>query len=283
MRVIPVALSLDDAAQGPFTVHLEAFEVPVDVRIRGSRAAELAEVTREAWARCLRSDVDDAACQINVLFDDDETAVEAAQAAGEVASTSLSHLNSWLTTAVTIEAITASAGDLLMLHAGAVADLNTGRTAILVGESGAGKTTAVRVLGSHFGYVTDETVAFGPDLVMRPYPKPLSVIVEADPPVGKKQMAPDELGLVTPPAELYVGALLVLRRSVDGPDQPEFSPLTTVDALATLGEHTSYLAQLEQPLTRLANLVHAAGGAQFVHYRDAETLAAPIAELLETR
>ncbi|MGL1701453.1 hypothetical protein ACSTH3_00245, partial [Vibrio parahaemolyticus] len=45
----------------------------------------------------------------------------------------------------------------------------------LVGPSGAGKTTAVRVLGGHFAYVSDETIGIARDLTVADYRKPLSI------------------------------------------------------------------------------------------------------------
>lgn len=60
--------------------------------------------------------------------------------------------------ALTLASIERRAGTALMLHAGAVCEPDGG-TVALVAASGMGKTTAVRVLARHLGYVTDETVA----------------------------------------------------------------------------------------------------------------------------
>ncbi len=55
--------------------------------------------------------------------------------------------------------------------------------------------------------------------------------------------------------------------------------VSTVQAVALLAEHASYLAHLERPLARLADLVHAAGGLQVVTYAEAVHLA-PLVEQL---
>lgn len=178
---------------------------------------------------------------------------------------------------VTTHAITAQAGELVMLHACAVSDPATGRTLALVGPSGAGKTTAVRVLARTFGYVTDETVGILPDLSVVPYPKPLSVLAEAAP--VKTQVSPDAAGLLSPVAPLQLVGVLVLARDGAGA-AASLEAIPTLEALAEVGTQTSYLARLDRPLQRLAHVLTANLPPQRVRYQEAEQLVAITSMLL---
>ncbi len=182
-----------------------------------------------------------------------------------------------LTQGVTVEAITRRAGELLMLHACAIADPATGRAVILVGPSGMGKTTVARTLGLRWGYVTDETVAIDAALNVWPYPKPLSLRQEGL--AVKEQVAPAALGLAEIQRGVTAHAVLLLNR------RPEASgvlieEIRTVPAIAMLAEHASFLALLDRPLTRLADLLHGAGGLRRVTYREAAELEPLVADLL---
>ena len=83
----------------------------------------------------------------------------------------------WLTTQVTMEALRATAGRRINLHAGGVADERR-RVLAVVGPSGTGKTTATLALARRLGYVSDETVSIDPDGTVAPHPKPLSVVID---------------------------------------------------------------------------------------------------------
>ena len=89
--------------------------------------------------------------------------------------TTLASALSGITQQVTRAAIEARAGQLLMFHAGALCDLDTGATIAFVAPGGTGKTTLVRTLGPGRGYVTDETVGVRARRGIEPYCKPLSV------------------------------------------------------------------------------------------------------------
>jgi NaMN:DMB phosphoribosyltransferase len=86
-----------------------------------------------------------------------------------------------MTSRVTLCALEATAGTRLNIHAGAVAD-GEGRALAVVGESGMGKTTAIRALARRLGYLSDETVSVSPDLTVHPHAKPLSVVTDPIPP-----------------------------------------------------------------------------------------------------
>lgn len=182
-----------------------------------------------------------------------------------------------LSPAVTQQAIGARAGDLVMLHAAALADVDTGATAVLVAPSGTGKTTAATILGRHFAYLTDETAGIDRDGTVVPYPKPLSIIRSGH---LKDQVAPSELGLLAVGRTCHVGAVLVLARDQGHTGAPMVSRLPTVDALAALAPEASFLGRLDLPLQRLAEVLDRAGGAHRVTYADAHTLEPTLRSLM---
>ncbi|QKJ20306.1 PqqD family protein [Microbacterium hominis] len=182
-----------------------------------------------------------------------------------------------LSMAVTLAAIEAARGQAWMLHATGVAS-DDGRVVALVGPSGRGKTTAARVLGGSYGYVSDETVAVGLEGSVRAYRKPLSIIEHAGEP--KVQRAPSELGLrALPAASLTLAAVVLLDRR-DDEDGAVVSPVDLGDALGDLVAQTSYLADLERPLQTIAALVSAVGGVVRVTYREAAELVPVVEGLL---
>lgn len=183
-----------------------------------------------------------------------------------------------LSPAVTQAAINHWAGDLMMLHAAAMADPATGATAVLVAASGTGKTTASRTLGRRFAYLSDETAGITRDGIVLPYRKPLSIIETGQ---LKTQVSPSTLGLLATGLECRIGALLLLDRQPDHAGRPTVSPMDTIDAIAAMAPQSSFLPSVERPLQRLAELVDMAGGAHLATYREATDLEQPIADLLK--
>ena len=180
-----------------------------------------------------------------------------------------------LSPVVTLAMIEAQAGKLLMLHAAALADASTGRALVMVGPSGAGKTTATSVLAQRWGYVTDETVGVRPDGTLAAYPKPLSVKVEASP--FKEQRCLDSLGAEPAPPEAHLHRVVLLHR--DDSPEPWLEDVPMVRSLALLATETSYLSELERPLQWLAALLGSAG-LRRLHYREAEQLPALVEQIL---
>ena len=186
-----------------------------------------------------------------------------------------------LSRAVTTASIHRRSGECLMLHAAGVAT-DDGGTVALVASSGTGKTTASRVLGQTLGYVSDETVCVEHDLRVLAYPKPLSVIVDAAAPQGKRESSPDELGLVRPPAELTLSCTVLLRRSPDVA-RPVLEPISLVDAMAEVLPQTSALPSLDRPLDRLAVALTAGHGPWRLTYRDIADCVDLVADLAHRR
>lgn len=198
-------------------------------------------------------------------------------------SSSFRALADHLATEVTSAAIEAARGHLLMLHAAALAEPDTGRVLAFVGPSGTGKTTLSRALGGRLHYLSDETTGIAPDFRIAPYPKPLSLRVDAD---GrpKRQVAPSSMGLlpaVSPPYRLH--RVVVLHRRADAPRHPLIEPLTVTAAIAAVTAEVSHLRALEAPMERLALACSAGGGAVRVTYCEAGDINAVLDELLAER
>ena len=157
-----------------------------------------------AWEGCLR-EVDDVAPTrvVRAFLDSDPDRIAAVTGEEQIVGSDESTVMEWLTARVTLEGIESQHGRLWMLHACGLADPASGATVVLVAPSGTGKTTAARVLGRTFGYVSDETVAIGPDGAVVAYPKPLSLLEGGVRP--KRQRSPRELGLVDAPRAAVAG------------------------------------------------------------------------------
>lgn len=240
--------------RGETVAHVSAFDVVVPIRA----GDDFREPVLDAWRDALT---------------DAEPTTEAVEVRGRDIETALHHLSP----AVTTRAIDARAGELVMLHAAALADPVSGRTAVLVAASGTGKTTASLALGRSFAYLTDETAAITADGLVLPYRKPLSII---DGGHLKKQIAPSTLGLLRTERECRLAALLVIERDPRHEGEPAVRPLDTVDAITAIAPQSSYLPSMDKPLHRLADLIHLAGGACHVTYAESADLAPVLTRLL---
>ena len=176
---------------------------------------------------------------------------------------------------LTREVIRRLIGTRLLLHAGAVAHPELG-TLVLVGASGAGKSTASSLLGRDGAYLTDELTIITPgSFTLTPYPKPVS---KHDPELGaKRDLALPGLGLraadeVAAPAPAMV---LLLERIQDEGELGEGSSVTRVplsEALTRIVPQTSSLWEVPGGLAALAELLDSVGGALEVRYREAAEL-----------
>lgn len=258
-------------------VAVTALGTRVDVEVTGGHADTVTAELLRAWSRCDARRVDEAQGRsVRVLVDDDPAAIDDAAARGAIAGPSAAVVGDQVALAVTLQAIEANEGDLLMLRAAAVADPGTGRCVVLVGPAGSGRSTAARTLARHFGYVTDDTVAFTATLDLLPYSKPL---VTGDDPAQGLQ-SPDDLGLREAPESLRPAAVLLLERHTEGFVPPVLTELTTAEAVAHLSGNASYLRALDKPLHRLAALVEEVGAVHRVDYREADDLVAITQQLL---
>ncbi|KGN40952.1 hypothetical protein [Knoellia aerolata] len=167
--------------------------------------------------------------------------------------------------AVTLASLRRRRGSALLLHAVGLSERE--RAVALVGASGAGKSTAAMVLGRHFGYLSDETVAVEADGRVTPYPKPVSVVTDPATPWEKHELSPDELGLREVTGTAHLHGLVVLERD-PAHEAPELVELPLVDALLATIAQSSSLPLLERPLHRLAGLASASGGPYVLRYRE---------------
>lgn len=216
------------------------------------------------------------------MADADSDAVAQARSDGtRLASTDLDELMDRLSPTVTLAVIEEQAGQLVMLHACAVADPASGRTVALVGPSGAGKTTAAMRLGEQFGYVTDETLGVLPDGRVVAYPKPLSVLRSHDGSGLKDQVSPVDLGLLPIPDETHLVKILMLDRRPEAPRTPQLADVPTLLAMTELSPQISFLTRLDRPLHRLGDHLRDTGGLQRVSFDGSESLAPVVAAVME--
>ncbi|MDQ0868255.1 hypothetical protein QFZ70_000728 [Arthrobacter sp. V1I9] len=187
-----------------------------------------------------------------------------------------------LTSRLTVVAILANAGELMMLHACGVADPLTGAVVALVAKSGTGKTTASSVLAKTYGYVTDETVAIRPDGSVIPYPKPLSV--KQGPGRPKRQVGPDELGLHPAPTKPFIQSIVLLNRvQRDRPVAPVLERVPLADAVLALIPDSSSQGEVDEPLQSLCRLIDSVGGVWQVTYSEAAELTAALEPLFRAQ
>lgn len=251
-----------------------AFGVDVRVALNGLNPDE-ERILHQSWARC-SSTAGSKQYELDAII---ETAPEQEQTEGHITAPDASTLAHKLATRITLALIGLARHDLLLLHACALAHPTTGATIALIGPSGSGKTTAAATLGTTLGYVTDETVAVGPNLTVHPYPKPLSIRKPGT--HIKTQASPDALGLIdTAETPLRLAAVTLLDRRSDAPETPSLSAVALTDAIAELIPQISYLSERPQPLVHLSETLSQVGGIHKLSYRDVTDLPEAITELL---
>ena len=198
-----------------------------------------------------------------------------------VQAASFEELAENVTSRITVAAILENAGEFMMLHACGVASPETGAVMALVAKSGTGKTTAASVLAGTYGYVSDETVAIAPDGSIMSYPKPLSV--KQGPGKPKRQVGPDELGLLPTPPNPFIQSIVLLNRvepdTTAEPDtteeahqEPTLHQLPLADGLLALIPDSSSQAEIHQPLQSLCRLIDRVGGVWQLTYSEAADL-----------
>ncbi len=199
--------------------------------------------------------------------------------AGVLRPPELSDLPYAMSRAMTAASITRQRGELLMLHAAGLSTLDGSQALALVASSGMGKSTASRVLGRHFGYLSDETVAIDADLRVLPYPKPLSLIVAADAAHRKEEHSPDDLALGPTPRRAPLAALVILERD-EHVRRPTLTALDLVTGMVDVVAQSSSLNQLDHPLDRLARTVTVGGGPYRLTYAEIDDCRPLLTDLL---
>ena len=224
------------------------------IRLEAHRA-EARELLAAQWARCLDEGggVGGAAAPVRLPLSPQAGLLPPEQAER-------------LASRVTESVLEAHAGRSLMFHAAALSD-RRGRVVSLLGPSGMGKTTAAARLGAQgWGYVTDELTVVEPDLGVVAFPKPLCRVDPGRDDGAKTVLAPDALGLATPPAPLRLAALVLLERDPGHRGAPRLGRLEGVEALSALVDHSCALPRLERPVQRLASLVDTVGAVHVLRY-----------------
>lgn len=259
-------------------VPLHVLDTDVDIVVSGARAAEFAQTIAERWHLAVaelagrvggarESAGDPLTVEVELL----DRAAKSPKTDGVLRGTDERSLLQRLTQQVTRAVIAARTGDLLMLHAGALAHRETGAAVVFVAPGGTGKSTTCRVLGPGRAYLTDETVGIRRDGTIAPYLKPISTR-RTDWAGIKDEVAPTQLGLDAPPVPARVAGVLVLRREPDRQAEPEVTTLETLEALTDIAPETSGFMDTEKPLTWLAEVLESHGGARRVTYGSAEQL-----------
>lgn len=178
---------------------------------------------------------------------------------------------------ITLAVISELIGRRLLLHAGAVAHPRLG-TVLLVGASGAGKSTATRTLARDGLYLTDELTVVHPDsLRIAPFPKPVSLVDHDSVERRKRDHPLGALGLEAP-SPGFTGlpdhVLLLSRRRETDPARPDGARrVPLVDAVLAVIQQSSSIWDLPGGLGALTALISRCGGALEVVYSEAEQIA----------
>ena len=268
-------------------VPLWALGVPLDVRVGGEGAAAqaLAEGIRRRWHLCLRDGAEVETTPVRVvdvaLRESDSPAARPASPRGAsvVEDSDERRLLQRLTQSVTHALIEARTGDLLMLHAAAVADPTTGASAVFVAPGNTGKTTLCRTLAPGRGYLTDETVGIRRDGGIDAYPKPLSLRRE-DWLGVKDETAPADVGLAAATAAPWVAGLVLLQRDAAHEGPPEVEELDLLDAVLALTPESSGFMGTDGPLRWVAEVLDRTGPARRLRYAEVSDLEPLTAEIL---
>lgn len=248
----------------------------VRVRLDGSRSGELSTEFRRVWSRCL---VADQPGEVDVradLFEPGQTRPSHGDD-GRITDCEVGPLLQRATQAITAKLVAKQVGKLILLHAGAVSHPATGASLVFVAPGGTGKTTLSRLLGTKYGYLTDETVGITADGRILPYPKPLSIRDGSA--SHKRETSPDELELLPAPPNPWVRQIVLLRRSRLASGRA--SELSLINAIAALTPESSSLSKLDKGLHRLADLIDATSPVQRWTYSEAEQMVTTARSLLK--
>lgn len=172
------------------------------------------------------------------------------------------------TQAVTRKLIGQRIGQLLMLHAGCLANPTTGEAIAFVAAGGTGKTTLTNRLGRGYSYITDETCGIDEDLLIHPYMKPLSIRSNGP---SKIETSPDQLGMVTLDVEPRLVSIVLLDRQ-PGHEGLTIKELSLFEAIESLAPQTSSMHRLPDPLHCVARIIDQVDGVQKLTYSENDSL-----------
>lgn len=271
-------------------VPLHVLGTDVDVRVTGEDPETLVRVLRDRWHLALRDGADRPSARPRHGAVPEPLVVEAGLLTPQerpapwrregvsVHDADLPRLLQRLTQSITHAAITARTGELLLLHAAALADPATGATAAFVAPGNTGKTTLCRALGPGRAYVTDETVGIRRDGTITPYLKPLSTR-RADWAGTKDEQAPGSAGLAAPRATPWIAGVVVLTRDAGHAGPPVVEELDVLDAVLALTPESSGFMGTQGPLRWAADVLERTGGARRAVYAEAASLEPLAAEI----
>ena len=254
------------------TICLQLLGVRIDIAAVGSGAAGTAERIRTAWRHCLVDPSRPAPAVVRLTVD--PQAKPSVGESGILAPDTATALE-LLSQVVTVQAIDARAGQLLMLHAAAVAAPDTGATLAVVGSSGMGKSTWLLTHGPGRRYLSDETVAVHGDLRVESLAKPVSVLTGG----AKDQLDPSDLHMGKANGSEHLAGIWLLDRQ-EQHVVAHLEPIDVLDALPLLAEHASHLPVTPRPLHLMASVLDGCRGLQIAHYREASDLTAFVDEAL---
>lgn len=270
----------------PPHLRLRALEVPLELSFHGDGATDVAAAVEEAWGWCLDDatvDGEDAEAhpprRLRLALESSPGQPDDRSVVADLRATELGPLMDRLSPMITGLVLTERAGSMTLLHACALADPETGDTAVLFGPSGTGKTTLASALGGELAYLTDEAAAVYDDGLVLPYPKPLSVLASAGAAL-KEQLSPGRLGLRRADVPCRLRALIQLTRDPGHRGDPLVDELDVMEALVELVPQTSYSREMGRPLHRLAGLVEQVGGVRRVTYAESSHMLPIVRSLL---
>lgn len=200
-----------------------------------------------------------------------------------VSSSDIAQAAEQLTVQVTLQVLKHYSGHAHLLHAAVLGAPQTRRAFALVAASGTGKTTASKVLGQKFAYLSDETAVIRYNRSLVPYLKPLSIIENKDEP--KRQYSPLEIGLeaVDPADESYQLEHIIILNRVDAPQAPQLERMSMDKALFRIVAQSSGVQRSGTGLGDLAQLINDVGGVLMLTYSEISETIELLGNLLAER
>ena len=163
-----------------------------------------------------------------------------------------------------------------MLHGAGLTSPNR-NTLAFIAPSGTGKSTLVRRLGAHFGYVTDELVAVDQQGIVHPYPKPVSCVLPGVP-RRKRDVSPSDFGLTSVANTTTMSGIILLERDRQVTN-PRLEPVPLREALRAAVPQTSALWSAPWMLRSLVRYLSFAGTPRKLVYSEADSCGSLLDEL----